>query len=169
MRLITDAAVPSPGRGEVLIRVAVAGVNFPDFSRAYGTFLGGPQPPYRAGFEAEAEVDPLAGLLPLGKSVTSSIPVQRIEKLSVELRPGGRSGPPGLVHNAPHLRALGTHSPLALCPQSGAHAGGDVAPLMALARDVLEASGGPLFDGYRASGKALLEKFEIDAERRSSA
>jgi hypothetical protein len=39
---------------------------------------------------------------------------------------------------------------------------------MALAEDVLEASGGPLFDGYRASGKALLEKFENDAGRRSS-
>jgi catechol 2,3-dioxygenase-like lactoylglutathione lyase family enzyme len=49
-----------------------------------------------------------------------------------------------------------------------AHAGGDVTPLMALAEDVLEASGGRLFDGYRASGKAVLEKFENDAGRRSS-
>jgi Alcohol dehydrogenase GroES-like domain len=56
MRLITDAAVPSPCQGEVLIRVAAAGVNFADISRAYGTFLGGPQPPYLAGFEAAGEV-----------------------------------------------------------------------------------------------------------------
>lgn len=56
MRLITDAPVPSPGQGEVLIRVAAAGVNFADISRAYGTFLGGPQPPYLAGFEAAGEV-----------------------------------------------------------------------------------------------------------------
>ena len=56
MRLITDAPVPRPGQGEVLIRVAAAGVNFADLSRAYGTFLGGPQPPYLAGFEAAGEV-----------------------------------------------------------------------------------------------------------------
>ena len=56
MRLIIDAPVPSPGPGEVLIRVAAAGVNFADISRAHGTFLGGPQPPYLAGFEAAGEV-----------------------------------------------------------------------------------------------------------------
>jgi NADPH2:quinone reductase len=56
MRLITDAPVPRPCQGEVLIRVAAAGVNFGDISRAYGTFLGGPQPPYLAGFEAAGEV-----------------------------------------------------------------------------------------------------------------
>ena len=56
MRLITDAPVPRPGEGEVLIRVAAAGVNFADISRACGTFLGGPQPPYLAGFEAAGEV-----------------------------------------------------------------------------------------------------------------
>jgi NADPH2:quinone reductase len=56
LRLITDAPVPSPGRGEVLIRVSAAGVNFADISRAYGTFLGGPRPPYLAGFEAAGEV-----------------------------------------------------------------------------------------------------------------
>ncbi|RSM91537.1 NADPH:quinone oxidoreductase family protein [Kibdelosporangium aridum] len=56
LRLIDDAPVPSPGRGEVLIRVAAAGINFADISKAYGTFLGGPQPPYLAGFEAAGEV-----------------------------------------------------------------------------------------------------------------
>jgi NADPH2:quinone reductase len=55
-RLIADAPVPSPGPGEVLIRVTAAGVNFADLSRSYGTFLGGPQPPYLAGFEAAGEV-----------------------------------------------------------------------------------------------------------------
>lgn len=43
MRLITDAPVPSPGAGEVLIRVAAAGVNFADISKARGTFLDGPR------------------------------------------------------------------------------------------------------------------------------
>ncbi|HEY6788154.1 MAG TPA: zinc-binding dehydrogenase [Trebonia sp.] len=56
MRLITDAPVPSPGQGEVLIRVTAAGVNFADISKAHGTFLNGPRPPYLAGFEAAGEV-----------------------------------------------------------------------------------------------------------------
>lgn len=67
-RLITDAPVPRPGRGEVLIRVAAAGVNFVDISRAYGTFLGGPQPPYLAGFEAAGEV------VEVGEAVTGLQP-----------------------------------------------------------------------------------------------
>ncbi len=54
--LITDAPVPRPGQGEVLVRVVVAGVNFADISRANGTFQGGPRPPYLAGFEAAGEV-----------------------------------------------------------------------------------------------------------------
>jgi NADPH2:quinone reductase len=56
MRLVTDAPVPVPGRGEVLIRVAAAGINFADVSKAYGTFLDGPRPPYLAGFEAAGEI-----------------------------------------------------------------------------------------------------------------
>ena len=46
MRLITGVPVPVPGRGEILIRVAAAGINFADISKAYGRFLGGPRPPY---------------------------------------------------------------------------------------------------------------------------
>jgi NADPH2:quinone reductase len=56
LRLITDAPVPSPGPGEVLIRVVAAGVNFADISQARGTFPGGPQPPYLAGIESAGEV-----------------------------------------------------------------------------------------------------------------
>ena len=56
LRMIADAPVPRPGPGEVLIRVAAAGVNFADISQAYGTFRGGPQPPYLAGIEAAGEV-----------------------------------------------------------------------------------------------------------------
>ncbi|WP_372661275.1 zinc-binding dehydrogenase [Amycolatopsis kentuckyensis] len=56
MRLITDAPVPAPGRGEVLVRVLAAGVNFADVSKARGTFRDGPRPPYVAGFEAAGEV-----------------------------------------------------------------------------------------------------------------
>ena len=54
--LITDAPVPSPGPGELLIRVTAAGVNFVDISQARGTFAGGPRPPYLAGIEAAGEV-----------------------------------------------------------------------------------------------------------------
>src|SRR3954469_9022174 len=56
LRLITDAPVPSPGPGEVLIRVTAAGVNFVDLSQARGVFGGGPQPPYVAGIEGAGEV-----------------------------------------------------------------------------------------------------------------
>jgi NADPH2:quinone reductase len=56
LHLITDAAVPAPGPGEVLIRVTAAGVNFVDISQARGTFAGGPQPPYVAGIEGAGEV-----------------------------------------------------------------------------------------------------------------
>ena len=49
MGLVTDAPVPRPGEGEVLVRVGAAGVNFADLSKAHGTFRGGPRPPYLAG------------------------------------------------------------------------------------------------------------------------
>jgi NADPH2:quinone reductase len=68
LRLITDAPVPSPGQGEVLIRVAAAGVNYADISKAYGTFRGGPQAPYPAGFEASGEV------VAVGEGVTDPRP-----------------------------------------------------------------------------------------------
>jgi NADPH:quinone reductase len=72
MRLITDAPVPSPGEGEVLIRVAAAGVNFADISKAYGTFGGGPRPPYLAGFEAAGEI------VAVGEAVTGPQPGARV-------------------------------------------------------------------------------------------
>ncbi|MFC4592328.1 zinc-binding dehydrogenase [Sphaerisporangium corydalis] len=56
LHLITDAPVPRPGPGEVLIRVTAAGVNFVDISQARGTFAGGPRPPYLAGIEAAGEI-----------------------------------------------------------------------------------------------------------------
>jgi len=56
LHLITDAPVPAPRPGEVLIRVTAAGVNFADISQARGTFSGGPQPPYLAGIEAAGQV-----------------------------------------------------------------------------------------------------------------
>jgi NADPH2:quinone reductase len=67
-----DAPVPVPGQGEVLIRVTAAGVNFGDISQAHGTFLGGPQPPYLAGFEAAGEI------AARGEAVTGLEPGARI-------------------------------------------------------------------------------------------
>ena len=61
LRLITDVPVPVLGPGEVLIRVTAAGVNFGDISQAHGTFLGGPRPPYLAGFEAAGEIAAVGG------------------------------------------------------------------------------------------------------------
>jgi NADPH:quinone reductase len=66
--LITDAPVPRPGPGEVLIRVTAAGVNFVDISQARGTFAGGPQPPYAAGIEGAGEV------IAVGEGVTDPAP-----------------------------------------------------------------------------------------------
>ncbi|MEV6872074.1 zinc-binding dehydrogenase [Amycolatopsis sp. NPDC051128] len=72
MRLVTDAPVPVPGRGGVLIRVGAAGVNFADISKAHGTFLDGPRPPYVAGFEAAGEV------VAVGEAVTGPRPGARV-------------------------------------------------------------------------------------------
>ncbi|MFE2959942.1 zinc-binding dehydrogenase [Nocardia tengchongensis] len=72
MRLITDAPVPNPGRGEVLVRVAAAGVNFADLSKSHGVFRDGPRPPYLAGFEAAGEV------VALGEAVTGPVPGTRV-------------------------------------------------------------------------------------------
>ena len=77
LRLITDAPVPVQGPGEVLIRVTAAGVNFGDISQAYGTFLGGPQPPYLAGFEAAGEIaargEAVTGLEPGARVIGAGI------------------------------------------------------------------------------------------------
>lgn len=61
LRLIDDAPVPVAGPGEVLVRVAAAGVNLADLSKAHGTFRDGPRPPFVAGFEAAGEVVAVGG------------------------------------------------------------------------------------------------------------
>jgi NADPH:quinone reductase len=77
LRLITDAPVPVPRPGEVLIRVTAAGVNFADISQARGTFGGGPQPPYLAGFEAAGQV------AAVGAGVTGLEPGARVTGTNV--------------------------------------------------------------------------------------
>lgn len=56
LRLVTDEPVPTPGPGEVLIRVTTAGVNYLDVLQSHGLSAGGPQPPYVAGIEGVGEV-----------------------------------------------------------------------------------------------------------------
>ncbi|MFC8384307.1 zinc-binding dehydrogenase [Nocardia sp. NPDC057272] len=72
MRLIDHAPIPRPGPGEVLVRVAAAGVNFADISKSHGAFRDGPRPPYLAGFEAVGEV------VALGAEVTYPVPGARV-------------------------------------------------------------------------------------------
>ncbi|TDV34907.1 NADPH:quinone oxidoreductase family protein [Actinophytocola oryzae] len=68
LHLVTDAPVPRPGPGEVLVRVTAAGVNFVDVSQARGAFPGGPRPPYVAGMEGAGEI------VALGEGVTGPEP-----------------------------------------------------------------------------------------------
>ncbi|GAB3835020.1 NADPH:quinone oxidoreductase family protein [Dactylosporangium cerinum] len=77
LRLITDVPVPSPGAGEVLIRVTAAGVNFVDVSQARGTFAGGPQPPYLAGIEGAGEV------VAVGEAVPSPAPGDHVVGVAI--------------------------------------------------------------------------------------
>ncbi|GLZ77605.1 NADPH:quinone reductase [Actinorhabdospora filicis] len=53
---VEDVEVPTPGPGEVLLRVTSAGVNFADVSQTYGIYDGGPDAPYIAGFEVTGEI-----------------------------------------------------------------------------------------------------------------
>ncbi|XRQ02704.1 zinc-binding dehydrogenase [Actinomadura welshii] len=54
--VLTSARRPVPGPGEYLVRVGAAGVNFADVMQTRGTYGGGPQAPYVAGFEAAGEI-----------------------------------------------------------------------------------------------------------------
>lgn len=61
--------LPVPGPGSYLIRVGAAGVNFADVMQSLGTYGGGPQPPYVAGFEAAGEI------VAVGPDVEEPLPV----------------------------------------------------------------------------------------------
>ncbi|MEU1471339.1 NADPH:quinone oxidoreductase family protein [Streptomyces sp. NPDC005761] len=78
LTLTTDHRRPEPGPGEYLIRVGAAGVNFADVMQTYGTYGGGPQAPYVAGFEAAGEIvavgPDVEGPLRLGTHVVGAGP-----------------------------------------------------------------------------------------------
>jgi NADPH2:quinone reductase len=76
LTLTTDLPRPTPGPGEYLIRVGAAGVNFADVMQTRGTYDGGPQAPYVAGFEAAGQIvgvgPDVERLLPLGTHVVGA-------------------------------------------------------------------------------------------------
>jgi NADPH2:quinone reductase len=56
---VVDAPAPRPRRGEVRVRVLVAGVSFTDTQLRAGTYIGGPRPPFTPGYELVGIVDAL--------------------------------------------------------------------------------------------------------------
>lgn len=78
LTLVTDHPRPAPGPGDYLVRVAAAGVNFADVLQTRGAYVGGPQAPYVAGFEAAGEIvgvgPEVARPLPPGTHVVGSGP-----------------------------------------------------------------------------------------------
>ncbi|MFG2101211.1 NADPH:quinone oxidoreductase family protein [Micromonospora echinaurantiaca] len=78
LTLTTDQRRPVPGPGEYLIRVGAAGVNFADVMQSCGTYGGGPEAPYVAGFEAAGEIvgvgPDIARPLPPGTRVVGTGP-----------------------------------------------------------------------------------------------
>jgi NADPH:quinone reductase-like Zn-dependent oxidoreductase len=69
LHLSSDLPRPVPGSGEYLIRVGVAGINFADVMQSYGTYEGGPEAPYTAGFEAAGEI------VGIGPDIDNPLPV----------------------------------------------------------------------------------------------
>jgi NADPH:quinone reductase-like Zn-dependent oxidoreductase len=77
MVLAPDVPRPVPGPDDLLVRVTAAGVNFADVMQTRGTYGGGPEAPYVAGFEAVGEVveaGPGVRTPPLGARVVGTGP-----------------------------------------------------------------------------------------------
>jgi NADPH2:quinone reductase len=76
LQLSTDLARLIPQSGEYLIRVTAAGMNFADVMQSHGTYEGGPEAPYVAGFEAVGEIvatgSDAGNPLPLGTHVVGT-------------------------------------------------------------------------------------------------
>ena len=53
---VETVETPTPGRGEILIKVAAAGVNFPDLLMCQGKYQYKPEPPFVCGMEAAGTV-----------------------------------------------------------------------------------------------------------------
>ncbi|WP_165986347.1 zinc-binding dehydrogenase [Streptomyces sp. YIM 98790] len=76
LRLTAGRRRPAPGPDEYLVRVGAAGINFADVMQSRGTYGGGPQAPYPAGFEAAGEIvaagEDVADALPAGSHVVGA-------------------------------------------------------------------------------------------------
>jgi NADPH:quinone reductase-like Zn-dependent oxidoreductase len=53
---LREAAMPQPSGGEVLIKVAAAGINFADIMARLGLYPDAPKPPCVVGYEVAGEV-----------------------------------------------------------------------------------------------------------------
>lgn len=69
---LSEIRVPSPGRGQVLLRVAATALNFPDVLLAAGQYQVRPPLPFTPGVEACGEV------VAVGEGVDSSLAGQRV-------------------------------------------------------------------------------------------
>jgi NADPH2:quinone reductase len=58
LRVVEDG-IPEPGRGEVRVRVLVAGVSYTDAMLRVGSYLGVPKPPFTPGYELVGVVEKL--------------------------------------------------------------------------------------------------------------
>ncbi|MDG4649318.1 NADPH:quinone oxidoreductase family protein [Roseibacterium sp. SDUM158017] len=56
---LEDIAVPAPGAGQVLIRIAACGLNFADLLMIKGTYQDTPEPPFTPGLEVAGIVEAL--------------------------------------------------------------------------------------------------------------
>jgi NADPH2:quinone reductase len=54
---VLEEPLPEPARGEVRVRILVAGVGYPDVLIREGTYPGGPKPPFTPGYEFIGIVD----------------------------------------------------------------------------------------------------------------
>ena len=54
---LQDVPVPEPGNGQILVRVRAAGVNYADVMQRNGLYIGGPKPPFGAGFEFAGDIE----------------------------------------------------------------------------------------------------------------
>ncbi|MBX3233209.1 MAG: NADPH:quinone oxidoreductase family protein [Labilithrix sp.] len=72
VRVDADLPAPKAGRGEVLIDVKAAGLNFPDVLLSYGKYQFRPEPPFTLGGEAAGVV------AAVGEGVTGVAPGERV-------------------------------------------------------------------------------------------
>jgi len=56
---VTDIALPSPAKGEALVRIATCGLNFADLLMLTGTYQDTPEPPFTMGMEIAGTVEAL--------------------------------------------------------------------------------------------------------------